>query len=871
MKKFWGIALALALLIVPVPQLIAAPAHQTLNADLGITKIFTVNELVRVGDPIVYGVTVENKDKAQIPESVEITLTLQVAGVYKNNDPKQRDWVCTRPITGSLKTGISNAISSTIYFDACQPKLRFEEEGNFTVKAELIGAGNQPLADRDAGNNLKEIQTSVEPYQTALPENIARVFAGLGLLSAVMALMAAGTEVVIDVLRVALGMKSKVTATDALERLSKVLPGKLAELGVDSAARESVRQLSANVQVTLKPTTDTADAFSDIKGGRLGDAFKKIAAINPSWQQELEHFAGTVANAGVDALEAEKLKAQQTVQRIEDQFKKDARTFLDSGIQNVASALKNIGAKWDDQLVADLRAKLAQEIDRVGFSAVKTRIATFDPVQGNSAELKAYLTDGKYLESAAQTLADAIQAYSPDVVVTWIRNQRDLSHDAIKTQITAIVQNLSAIGFVSSTASTTKLDRMIESARAATEPAITSLEKLLNSVEDSRNETQSPPRKVWRILRKMQHGTSFSVLGATALLWLACFIALYLDSHQPGEHTITASVLNGIGVILFWVAIAFIASIVPAFALSKRAQKNRDGVQVAPALANAQPNTTKNPNWLQKFWQGLKAITQKIRDWLQNHMPKWSFLTDNLAQILIALWAIIMVWLTVVIQPVWQAGQTSLISQASAPNAPLPQFWIGLVILLWLLLFLGLVRALASMGAGLYALDRSQTLSAEYNDFVRIEYLWNRLRGEAKNDPAQYGEPTTTPPLTSETAAAQILKMSDRQEDEESSRLRWLRAISVAVGIVLAYLLKVDAFDYLKYALPGIERINRALPLAGLPEGLTAGMVLTGFAASAGSAFWHDQLDRLQAAKKQAESVAVSVRQVKEQMTGENK
>jgi len=81
----------------------------------------------------------------------------------------------------------------------------------------------------------------------------------------------------------------------------------------------------------------------------------------------------------------------------------------------------------------------------------------------------------------------------------------------------------------------------------------------------------------------------------------------------------------------------------------------------------------------------------------------------------------------------------------------------------------------------------------------------------------------------------------------------------------------VDAFDYLKYALPGIERINRALPLAGLPEGLTAGMVLTGFAASAGSAFWHDQLDRLQAAKKQAESVAVSVRQVKEQMTGENK
>jgi hypothetical protein len=48
---------------------------------------------------------------------------------------------------------------------------------------------------------------------------------------------------------------------------------------------------------------------------------------------------------------------------------------------------------------------------------------------------------------------------------------------------------------------------------------------------------------------------------------------------------------------------------------------------------------------------------------------------------------------------------------------------------------------------------------------------------------------------------------------------------------------------------------------------ISAGIILTGFAASAGSKFWHDQLKQLQAAKKGAESAAELMNQVK-QMTG---
>ena len=105
--------------------------------------------------------------------------------------------------------------------------------------------------------------------------------------------------------------------------------------------------------------------------------------------------------------------------------------------------------------------------------------------------------------------------------------------------------------------------------------------------------------------------------------------------------------------------------------------------------------------------------------------------------------------------------------------------------------------------------------------------------------------------------------MSDQQRDEEASRLLWLRLISVVVGTVLAGMLQIDALKLLQGVVPGITRFDWTLPV-GLGGRLTVGIILTGLAASAGSAFWHDQLDRLQNVKKQAESAAQAVLQIKE-------
>jgi hypothetical protein len=148
----------------------------------------------------------------------------------------------------------------------------------------------------------------------------------------------------------------------------------------------------------------------------------------------------------------------------------------------------------------------------------------------------------------------------------------------------------------------------------------------------------------------------------------------------------------------------------------------------------------------------------------------------------------------------------------------------------------------------------------------KAELWWNLRLGEKESgeiDPLKFGEPLPVPDLSATTAAKVLLETSDRQRDQEDSRLRWLRVLAVLVGIVLASLLHVDAAVLLSAAVPGLAaKINVfTVEIVGLI--ITPGILLTGLAASAGSAFWHDQLDRLQFVKKQAEAGARLAQQIR--------
>ncbi|MCA9943632.1 MAG: hypothetical protein KC449_09140 [Anaerolineales bacterium] len=131
-------------------------------------------------------------------------------------------------------------------------------------------------------------------------------------------------------------------------------------------------------------------------------------------------------------------------------------------------------------------------------------------------------------------------------------------------------------------------------------------------------------------------------------------------------------------------------------------------------------------------------------------------------------------------------------------------------------------------------------------------------------------------------AAAKLLDLEQKEKELESKRIRRTRFISVLFGIFIAYLLQIDSADLLQDLFPADANF---LSLTLLPASffawigkifglktvydLTAGVILTGLAASAGSGFWHDQLSRLQSIKKGVDQAQAALQPIIIQ-TGKN-
>ena len=171
--------------------------------------------------------------------------------------------------------------------------------------------------------------------------------------------------------------------------------------------------------------------------------------------------------------------------------------------------------------------------------------------------------------------------------------------------------------------------------------------------------------------------------------------------------------------------------------------------------------------------------------------------------------------------------------------------------------------------------------------WLRKSWYWVRERLGWRSR-AQLYEPTRerqVPTLKAENAAGWVMKRMDQQRDEEMSRVHWLRLISILVGIGLAYLLEIDTANLLPEQLGTLSsalshsvgdyfKISTTAPVIGhvgaFFDQLTLGMIVSGLAASAGSTFWHDQLDRLQATKKVAGQLAELTSQTRQSGAGES-
>lgn len=200
-----------------------------------------------------------------------------------------------------------------------------------------------------------------------------------------------------------------------------------------------------------------------------------------------------------------------------------------------------------------------------------------------------------------------------------------------------------------------------------------------------------------------------------------------------------------------------------------------------------------------------------------------------------------------------------------------------------------------------------------------LEYAWAWLRdrlpdGETFNGKLEnLGQHKPFGSLTSlEEAATRIFKEDAEQKNRENARISWIRVLSAVVGIVLAASLRVDAIQLLSPILGDTvgnfarvdaegqtiewctvgQLIEKSCPgeatrVEAMAEdgsvaqatsnvfqaamvvllGFTPGIYLSGLGAAAGSAFWHDQLDKLRGAKETVTQVEELAGQLKG-MTG---
>ena len=605
------------------------------------------------------------------------------------------------------------------------------------------------------------VEEGEEPGQPAdeeksvLPDELTALFAGLGMFFAMMAIMAAGTEVVIDTIKVSLGMKNKITSLEAFERMEKLIPGQLKELGVDAAAIKEFEEFTKEFKdQKLKVISNTSIVIEDVKQGKFNSLIAHLNALGINTEagkfKELRETVESIVDVTNNTLDALK---DAFIKQIEDVLK------LFDKIDSLPKELSQLGL-WDilKQQLNDIKS----EVQVLSINSVPDAKNEFLKIKN---EVEA-LTAAVILE---------IESWSATATSAWLEDKKDEllkigQEEATKSfkeyvspQLALVDPILKTLGYETLsekeiTAFKGGLDILFGKADTEAQMHLDSLGNLLQGVEARRNEIQSPLRKLWRRIR-----SAFS--------------------EKP-----------------FW---RFVSIVVLS-------------IFVAP-ISGLVLQIVDDALWLSK---DLKI----------GSLPTGFFVT----LILLALFSV--------------AG--------------------------WLI-------------------NRSGEDEIDKRTYVEYaEIAWNALRGD-ELEPMEFGKPKSFKKLAAismsgdkkaeeitlepENAAEIMLLRTNQQQDEEKSRLRLLRVLSVVVGMILAYVLQIDAAALLDKAVPGIEGIingtfhftGEQLHAAGLKwlhpqRSITAGIVLTGFAAAAGSAFWHNQLNRLQAAKKGAETAAELMNQVKE-------
>ena len=835
MQKLTLISIFLVFIFLAPLQLIAAQ-ETTDQFNLKIVNVETEPDAIRVGEETQFIVSYANSGPLPVPPN---SANIFLAVVDLNADENKVLEICMPADfkEDEIPVTANNTDPQKFIFPDC--KFTPTEVGALSIQAGFVppeiekSAIVEALAAEDfnlpiTGNTNQDLPTSltvnVQPYESNLPDDLARVFAGLGIFFAIMAIVAVGTEVVIDTFKVALGFKSKVTATEGLEKMEKYMPGQLASLGVSPEQLAQFKTTAADMRATLssylKPVEDLTAAKSSIQAGEFKDAYTKIVNLTPEIKTAVDK------KTAQGKLEAEEKIAEARAQMI---------TLVDVIFTKVNQVFKIQPTK-----LAPLQESLKAQINAWGTDSE------------NAEDLDVFL-DKVFKE--IRSFEEIEWSAELDEQESWLENQLDTfklgSKQLLYQYNQQVAPLLVGIGFARGDVNSIQ-DQIAErlswietNARTASETYVQSVRNVINAVEQRRFQTQSPARKLWRALRSWEWG----------IFW------------PEGRKEKTISYI--LFAILLVMTLSFIW-IVPGVG-----GNNRGGIFVGIYFVILIGSGI-------AFWK-LKRNQVK----LSIHGLYGVFALS----VLLALLAWIIIWF---IQP--SNKNVGLFGDLTYQGITLS--WLGWTFIAFSIFFVTIIFLGEFLGRYAFQeLAKKQKADvaptwATYTTLIKIETLWNLLHkgfDVSRVDPDRFDKPNSVKyyeeqtnlittddnsenfKLDEENVGQFILWRTDQQRDEEASRLRWLRAISFFIGLAIAYLLNIDAIALLGEAFPGVAGFNYMIITGETLHGwkdflnpdraITAGIILTGFAAAAGSTFWHDRLDQLQATKKGAETAVDLLKQ----------
>lgn len=745
--------------------------------DIALVELATTPEKIEVGRETAFVVSYVNTGT----ESVSATYLLSVRVVFVETNEEIQN--CVESVT---ITDLKSNERQEYHLEDCDTI--FRAEGEHQIRVAFVPEGTAesdiPISgeylaidDANATNNGLTINVEAAPHSSNLPDGLGQLLAGLGMFFAIMAIMAVGTEVVIDSIKVALGLKSKVTAMEALERMERLIPGQLATLGVDVASQEQFESLTKNMRDTVQPISETPAALDALKTGNVN--------------QFLNHLSGL----GVSTADINRL--QQALSNVLILTDENLTTLKKTVVPLLNSTSAALGKSSQVTLFDNHQKKFFQDV-QTEVDTIKTTIEKFTiPANVDLTNLiEQFKTVQKQWHSLQTLILHEIYSVSARATTQWLTTQRstlvnlgrssvmDNFDEFVVPQLVPLDTFINQLGFAPHRSIENETRIRLEGALSTldaqalqvTDQYIESLDNLLQGVEARRFEIQSPIRKLWRRLRN-----AGSLWGAGSM-W---------------------GVFSVIGAIIMHLLLTTIQE---------------------------------NPP---QFWWGSMG---------------WGM----------GLSAIFMVVLSLVGLAIYKAKNLDK-SEGSSNTDQTDWFW------KWLFVGQETNRYPSLLGF--------------------IELVWNWLRGDQDLHPQTFDQPkpfiikaeqtvkqSTIDKLTPENAAQVVFMRTNQQQDEEKSRLRFFRLISLFVGLIIAYILQIDAAILLDKAVPGIEQIiNSVLNIDGqiiqetlkwpwldAQRDITAGIILTGFAAAAGSKFWHDRLSQLQATKEGAETAIDLLNQAKE-------